>query len=366
MHSITINFGPVQTTSPRFKQENLAKTSIVEDISIELSNFMPATQPRVRNWCFTSYDCDGLLTPELWDASLQIDYCVYQQEICPDTQRHHFQGYLHSKVSLRLAALKQIPGLETAHFEVARGTPQDNKTYCTKSETRVDGPYEFGTIDLAGQGRRTDISGIVQLIKQGKSELDVAEHDTLTYLRYFKGLDRLRTLYTKPRDFQTELYLVLGPPGLGKTTFVLDESPNAHWKNRTDFWDGFNGEQDIVLDDFAGTLPFDELLRIVNPAPYQLNIKGGTVILRSKRLFITSNTCPESWWKRDHNLAPLFRRITGIYVFFAIGECHLFKALDGRTAWQQFEEHDCHRGYFHAPPVIIPGNFQPITWNHGE
>jgi len=53
-----------------------------------------------------------------------------------------------------LAQLKKLPGLERAHLEVRRGTAQQAREYCIKSEGRVDQmrPVEWGEMKQQGNG----------------------------------------------------------------------------------------------------------------------------------------------------------------------------------------------------------------------
>lgn len=57
----------------------------------------------------------------------------WQDEVCPDTQRSHKQGYLRTKSQMRFSALRKIlPGI---HLEIAKDW-NALKQYCTKSDTR--------------------------------------------------------------------------------------------------------------------------------------------------------------------------------------------------------------------------------------
>ena len=171
-----------------------------------------------RAWVFTHHWKDGR-TPRLLDfeACESIDYAVYQTEICPTTGKHHFQGYVHSVKSIRPTALYPCGLNKRTHFEPARRGPVANITYCTKSDTRIDGPWEYGTPPLGGQGTRSDISGLVDAVKSGKSDLELLESHAGEYVKYYRAIDRIRLLLLPNRSSFEGIYLFLGEPGTGKS-----------------------------------------------------------------------------------------------------------------------------------------------------
>lgn len=102
-----------------------------------------------RSWCFTIF---GEWNRDVLNSE-KIKCAVVQQEKAPDTDRLHYQGFCMLTSAQRMAAVKRLLGSESAHLEKAMGTPQQAWDYCTKEESRVDGPWTFGDRPV-GQGKR--------------------------------------------------------------------------------------------------------------------------------------------------------------------------------------------------------------------
>ena len=68
----------------------------------------------------------------------------------------------------------------------AKGSPEQNRKYCTKDDTRIAGPWERGEMPASGQGKRNDIIKVVNHIKEKGfmsaaeaypvNSLDITEH----------------------------------------------------------------------------------------------------------------------------------------------------------------------------------------------
>lgn len=103
-----------------------------------------------RNVCFT------IFTPE-WDynklSSEEFVRAVVQKEKCPESGKEHFQGFCCLKTPARLGKVKELLGDATAHIEKAKGSPKQAWDYCCKEESRVEGPWTFGTLP-EGPGKR--------------------------------------------------------------------------------------------------------------------------------------------------------------------------------------------------------------------
>lgn len=71
----------------------------------------------------------------------QFTFMEGQLEMCPDTAALHIQVYVECKKKSRISAIKLAFKDETLHAEVWK---KNICTYCSKEETRIEGPLTFG------------------------------------------------------------------------------------------------------------------------------------------------------------------------------------------------------------------------------
>lgn len=303
---------------------------------------------QVRHWCFTLHLDASTVTTETTTCPVAMPtdttYSICQLEKAPTTGAIHLQGYFSFPRSKTLASIKKIPGFETAHLEPAKGSPEQNKAYCSKSESRLAGPWELGQIS-GGQGARSDLTSVKRLLDDGATDLEIAESHFGDYLRYGKAFATYRNLRSEPRGLTpTPLHVVLGATGLGKTTWVLREHPKVYTKPLGKWWSLFTGTDPVLFDDFHGGIEFRELLRLANPGRYSVEIKGAEVNFNPDAIWITSNITPDCWYSaKVGDPAPLLRRITTIYFFMGYKEYISYttdpgypESPDSKNAWSKF------------------------------
>lgn len=272
-----------------------------------------------RAWCFTSFKVDEQLPIE----NNEFRYIIYQREVCLDTGREHFQGYCELFKPARFSKLKLLLNDPALHCEVRKGSREQAREYCRKLESRVDGPWEYGVFGDGGQGERNDIKAKAQIIKDIQREnpkralQEIADKHPEFILQYARGVQTLlANLPQQERTEETRGILVIGPPGTGKSTWVRQNYPGAFWKSSTtgQWWDGYRGEETIVLDEFKGWLPHRDITQMVgNSQPLQLQIKGGTVNLLAKTVIFISNFNPRAWYDQEKcSLRALTRRFQEI------------------------------------------------------
>ena len=279
------------------------------------------TNKTARAWCFTENNpTRTVLFPDgLPDG---IKYIVYQLER-GEAGTPHLQGYVYFAKQQRMSWIKKITSktaegvvftvFERAHLLEAKGNAEQNKTYCTKAEGRLEGPWEIGTMPK-GQGERTDLAAAAaSLMKDG----DIRAVDPAVFLKYASGCLKLAALAPPPRRDNLKVVTIIGPTGIGKSYAVHDMFPDIYVVNMGNsglWWDGYVGQKTVMFEEFKGQVQLQKMLQILDPYPLRLEIKGGLVPARFERVFITSNYTPDKWYKneggfRDAEMAALARRL---------------------------------------------------------
>ncbi len=271
---------------------------------------------RVRGWVFTVNNPTSAIDwPLLGDC-----YLVYQKEK-GESGTEHFQGVVFFKNKRTFRSVRSILP-DGCHIESMKGTLDQAVAYCTKEDTRIEGPWKFGE-KPAGQGGRTDLLAVKKMIDEGHSEKEIADKCFGTWCRHDRAFKRYRVLTTPGRTWQTTLIVYWGPPGTGKSSHALElGSDSQYWlpppdKNGSVWWDGYDGQETVVIDEFYGWIRRDILQRVVDRYPYYVQTKGGSTPFVAKTIIITSNKPPEMWYQKV-GLGGMVRRLAEPvgYVFF--------------------------------------------------
>lgn len=158
-----------------------------------------------------------------------------------------------------------------------------------------------------------------EILKTGTLQ-DVAEQCPTVFAKYHKGLAALKSITSKPKENWNKLEVIIkiGPPGCGKTRWAFENFPDLYRvsipKKTGQLWfDGYEGQETILLDDFYGEIAYATLLHLLDGYPMQVQIKGGFVWKNWKRVIITSNEYIENWYP-IRQIAALRRRVTDVTV----------------------------------------------------
>lgn len=255
---------------------------------------------------------------------------VYQKEM-GDNGTPHYQGYLELHKKITLGGLKKFKGWGRAHFEQAGGSLEQNVAYCTKTDGRLSEPVYFGIPKNPGNKRKGDtpLDVACNMVKDGKKIKEVAEENLSVVAKHYRGLTFLNQMFGPVRRWKTEVTVYWGPPGTGKSYKANDTHPDAYKvpKNSgNNFWfDGYDGQDVIILDDFYGWLPLTFMLEFLDAYPMRLPIKGGFTQMLAKKVIITSNRKPDGWYEKaflaneGHRVA-FMRRIENVGEFTSFKE----------------------------------------------
>lgn len=249
---------------------------------------------------------------------LNYSYIVYGYEVAPTTGTPHLQGYVEFKNKKSISVCTKI--CNGIWMKAAEGTASECFNYAAK-----DGEF-FEEGDIKKQGQRMDLEEAMLNIREGIDQLDCMEMDPMTYAKYGKFMEKYRILWEKkarkrvPYQKKTVICHV-GKTGLGKTRKAIEENPEAFLLSKTItglWWDGYDGEEVVILDDFRDAdIPLNQLLRILDGYYVQVPTKGGSTTLLAKKIYLTSNVPPEEWYKGcdSESRNALFRRIDYIEFF---------------------------------------------------
>lgn len=262
---------------------------------------------RSRAWTFTVNNPDVSELAD-WDC----EYRIYQLEV-GESGTPHFQGYVYFRSLKTLVGVRRLA--PTGHWEMAKGTAEQNKHYCSK-EPRLAGPYESGT--MPRQGQRNDLRAVAESVLESGT-LDSVPADYL--VRYHRGFRELLSGTFRARTEPPTVYWFWGPTGSGKSRAAHEscDPDEQYWAFSAKWWDGYRQEPTVVIDDLrSDNWPFQYLLRLLDRYPMTVETKGGTVKFNSPTIYITAPGPPDFMYQEKHGtdcVSQLTRRITEVREF---------------------------------------------------
>lgn len=274
------------------------------------------------NWVFTlnnpTLSGEALIT--LLEVDPKVKGCVFQLESGAKTGTPHFQGYIRFKQNMRTNAVCQLL-TGRARVAVRRGTHDEALDYVIKSDTKIEGPWQCGDM-TDEQGKRNDLVAVKRMLDEGAKMSEIADAHFGSYLRYNRGFVAYKRLKVPARNWKTEVVVICGPPGTGKTRKAWDEAPEAYPKQVSQWWCDYDGHEAVVLDDFYGWLKWTTLLQLCDRYPMLVETKGGQVAFLAKKVYITSNTAPDTWYKSENiDFRAFVRRVTK-WVYMGVDNMH--------------------------------------------
>lgn len=233
----------------------------------------------------------------------KIAYFAYGHETCPTTGRDHLQCFAYAKSVMRFTQWKKIfPG---HHIEPMKGNFAQNEKYCSKQGNLI----ELGERPM-GNGKRKDLAIVCERVIKGESLKSISKDYPTTYVMYNNGLARLSAMHSEPYRHDTVRgYWLWGVAGAGKSHYAKERFPNFYIKAQNKWFDGYNGEESIILDDYDCGKFLGHYIKIwTDKWECTGEIKGGTVHLRHHHFVITSNYSIEQMFPDDIPLQEAIRR----------------------------------------------------------
>lgn len=267
------------------KPDNMSST--IRQCGFTLHNYTPAMVDKLQ-----SYVDMGHAT-----------YIIFQSEVCPETKREHLQGFVQFSSPVTWRKLKNDID-ESIHISRVDGSPEQNVAYCSKNDSH-DGKIRFHAGELSKQGKRTDLSALIEAAYTGKSKKQLLLNpDTAApAIRYSKGVDALVHAVGKQekRHYPTVGVALTGVTLAGKST-VANTFPDVSHVQRHDsvmWFDSYReGSFTCVFDEFEGQPSLSKAMfkQCIDKWPYDVPNKGSHLTWSPHIFVMCSNHEPSEWY----------------------------------------------------------------------
>lgn len=282
-----------------------------------------------KDWCITaksvpSWVADGRLPDG-------VDYYCGQRER-GEGGFEHYQCFIQLSSRKRFSYVKIMWGDPSIHCESRKGTPQQARDYCRKSDTAVAGTFvELGK--LRGL-KKNHMDELKDAIDAGATAGDLMDEHWSAWTRSMVACDRAIQRRDQGRAGEwvpPVVRLFWGPTRTGKTRRAFeyvarDHAGVAYRKPQGVWWDGYDNQACVVLDDYDGDVPIGQLLQLLDGRGHGLllPVKGSHVQVKAKTFFFTSNKPLSKWYPQatQEQLDALEARFTSIE-YMAAGDPHV-------------------------------------------
>lgn len=226
-----------------------------------------------------------------------------QKEQGSQTGRIHWQLFAAYSRAVRLARIKKDFG-RTVYAEPSRSEAAEQ--YVFKEDTAIANTrFELGSKPFK-RNNKTDWKAVKDLAQAGKLN-KIEDKIYVTHYRTLKliAMDNM----VKPNDMPgvTGLW-IYGPPGTGKSHYARSNYGHSlYLKAQNKWWDGYQGEQHVLLDDLDTNVLGHYLKIWADKYAFMAECKGSSIQIRPKTFIVTSNYSPEELF-HDPILASAIRR----------------------------------------------------------
>jgi len=132
-------------------------------------------------------------------------------------------------------------------------------------------------------------------------------------VRNYHSLKSITKDNLAPVPVERTVHVYWGSTGTGKSRRAWEEAGwSAFPKDPcTKFWDGYQGQEHVVIDEYRGSIGISHMLRWLDRYPVIVEAKHGATTLAATTLWITSNLDPRLWYPTEDQATvnALLRRL---------------------------------------------------------
>lgn len=258
-----------------------------------------------------------------------IQYYCMADEIGLQEKTPHTHIFIACSSPVRFSTIKRH--FPNGHLEQVRASCEENKSYIgksgdkwqndPKSDTSIKGTFEeWGEMPVERQGARSDLDFLYQLVKDGKSNFEILAENS-DYLLRLTDIERVRQT-VRAEEFRAkfremQVTYLWGRTGAGKTRFIMEREGYAAVYRVTEYehpFDGYAGQETLVLDEYRSQLKISELLNLLDGYPLELRCRYSNKTACFTTVYIISNLAlfaqyPVIQYEQPETWQALLRRI---------------------------------------------------------
>lgn len=267
-----------------------------------------------------------------------VDCCdafAFQLESAPTTGYLHFQGYFALTNKNRFCWIQNnICKFEFLQEMGKNSSPQKAWSYATKQDTRILGPWEYGTVPELGKSKDTTYQEALAAPTVREGLQIVKTNKPRDYCLYGSAIIRnLEANLSKPfkhqyelKDFNREPLIfkktshVYGPSNTGKTSFVTAHFKNPLVVSHIDTLKKLSADNDaIIFDDmsFAHWPPESVIHLVDRQFDRDINVRYSTVHIPANTTKVFTHNSRDIFYKPEVNpdqIAAIDRRVEYFHV----------------------------------------------------
>lgn len=237
------------------------------------------------------------------DSISSVIYYCMSDETGGETNTFHTHVYIVFEQPKKFSSMKNR--FDGAHFDVARGSSQENRDYVfkegkwlndAKGETNHrDSHEEYGDLPQERQGKRTDLDLLYDMVKNGLSNYEILEENP-RYMLQIDKIDKARKIYLE-EQFKNiwrniEVTYIWGASGSGKTRSVKEHYGYANVYTVTDYahpFDGYNGQDVILFEEYRSNIRIGDMLQYLDGYPLELPCRYANKIACFTKVYFCTN-----------------------------------------------------------------------------
>jgi len=230
---------------------------------------------------------------------IAVEYLLICKENHQDGTPHlHALAICKKKYQSEVATCLDVAGYH-GNYQTARDTDQV-RDYIMKYDTE---PYVYGLYQSNNQSavQKRALQNKLILSKPLNELVDEGIVHLSQYKQYAEAIKAYTLDSIKVPDYMPKKCIwIFGETGVGKSRYIRDNHPGAcYFKPQNKWWDGYNGEKVILIDDFDHSgYGLGHYLKIwADCYSFNAEVKGNTIRPVYDTFYITSQYLPEQIWK---------------------------------------------------------------------